>query len=415
MNKRMAAVGFGVLAIGLTFWIFQNKDHVKVMVSQPFDPAQSELRQQVEKVEPYAAVLVRELAWDPDLARAFMLLLDKGKNYRRFDKTGWVYHIGIAQLTRTNVYDALDVEGGMLSMDASNCLWELEGDMLMLNETYRKGHLPKETFDACIAQWQELDLRFDSRASMAVLIDHFQQRHYPPKQLARDFLRKKGVSESDLDIKLSEVEALHLRGHRRVELTQKSVRQVLLKKVRDAQAFLKQPSWFIKDKEDNQNLAVAKERELYGDAVRYMTVDGIRDDFVMARSIMKIESCPDIGLVIDPEIGKLDPKNREWYKTLNPDLWAALYNLAKDCHDRFKTDLVIMSGNRPVSYQNEIGNVSVSHPTGKAVDIQIDPRPCWRWVNGREVIEHLRKHCEDYGVDFYTERARNELHIFLTK
>lgn len=419
MNKS-GKVFWGILAIGLTVWIFQNRDHIKVPLSQPLNHAQRKLREQVKIIEPYAMILSKELAWDRDLARAFMFVLNKGNHYYHFELTRGEfggddrYYVGIGQLTTYDVEDGMGDD--LAAMNALNNLWEFEEDILMIEQLYAKHCLSKETYNQCLAQWVKLDPRFDEKASMAILVGLLRKSEMNPAFTAYSYLEKKGLTKDySFDGVRTRIEDLSIgSSYHRTICTSKQAKHALERKLAKVKELLEEPVWFERDLEW-QRQAVIEEQQLYANARRYMTVDEIQDDYTSSYRLIKIDSQPEIGLYLGPIIDQIDPVNTKWYKTLDSDFREALCGLAKDCHDQFKTNLVIMSGNRPVSYQNKIGNASVSHPTGKAVDIQIDPRPCWRWVKGREVIEYLRKNCQNYGVDFYTERSRNHLHIFLTE
>jgi len=260
-----------------------------------------------------------------------------------------------------------------------------------------------------------LDPRFNPDISMGVLVTILRNDASDnPVSTAREFLDIH-TKRNTLATTLDKVRRLWGKGTLpRVEFDATLVRPDLAMAVSDIYTFMDRPDWY--DGEiARQKEAVTQEQHLYAHAVRYMTARDIQKG-INRNDVVPIASKPEIGLVVDKLIGEYDIPHTNLYKTLNPKLWEGLQQFAHDCHTQYDTVFIIREANHSVMYQNKMGSASISGPTGKSVEIQVDGRPFWRWANAKEIINYLLVNKKKYHVDYYTESPhRDMLHLFLVE
>jgi len=382
---------------------------------------QCNLAQKVKKINPYAAILVKELAWDPSLARAFMVELGGDRYFYRiwfnnrediFNEGfgNWQSNVGIAQLTTNDVFNAYNLSNG------SACLFDLGWEIVGLAKDVKDGRLSIQSFKQ-IGEQQliPLDPRFNPDISMGVLVTILRNDASDnPVSTAREFLDIH-TKRNTLATTLDKVRRLWGKGTLpRVEFDATLVRPDLAMAVSDIYTFMDRPDWY--DGEiARQKEAVTQEQHLYAHAVRYMTARDIQKG-INRNDVVPIASKPEIGLVVDKRIGEYDIPHTNLYKTLNPKLWEGLQQFAHDCQTQYDTVFIIREANHSIMYQNKMGSASISGPTGKSVEIQVDGRPFWRWANAKEIINYLLVNKKKYHVDYYTESPhRDMLHLFLVE
>lgn len=379
------------------------------------------LAEKVRTIDPYAAILVKELHWDTNLARAFMVELGGDRNFYRIwfnnredffnDGSGdWQSNVGIAQLATKDVFDAYN----LTNRSASLC--DLDWEIVGLAQDVKDGRLSSQSFKQVVEQqWKQLDPRFNLDISMGVLVTILgDDVSGSPIEIAHDFL--------DRHIKCNTLAATldktrRLRGVGRLPKVEDGLRQAksdLRMMLSGIYMFMDRPSWYD-DEINRQKKAVVLEQTLYAHALRYMTAHDIQEG-IKRGDVVSLKDMPDIGLILDKRIGEYDTSHASFYKTLNPKLWEGLQQFARDCHTQYGTVFTVREANHSVFYQNKMGSVSISGPTGKAVEIQVDGRPFWRWTNAEGIISYLLVNKNKYHVDYYTEYPnRNMLHLFLVE
>lgn len=422
-DKQLCQLGL-VMAVAfvIVFYACINPFSAIYKEATDHDRTQARLIKRVAKINSYASILSQELAWDADLARAFMVELGADKTQYRIwshsnddsdaGQEDWQTNVGVAMLTTDDVFNA--TTDRIVNLPS---LLDLDGDILTLADDVRKGNLSKESFAQSVAQWKRLDPRFDPDISLAILVKTLRRRGSfgTPLEVAKQYLKERTQS-GDLELTYERIKGLLINHDpKRVSFDQRKARGELSLAMFDVGEYVESPFWFNVDTMFNQKQAVASEREFYANALRYMRANDIQKAFDKGE-LVSIASLPDIGLVVDSRVGELDPPHQKLYRTLNPKLWEPLKRFATDCHKKFGTIFIVREATHSVMYQNELGSASISGPTGKSVEIQVDSRPCWRWVHAKEVIQFLRDKCDDLGIGFYTEKPwRNHLHIFLTE